>query len=124
MIRTDAVVASSHLVRLALATCAISAVPAVLGFQLFASHLGETSRDVVNAATCQEESSCVLTTAVQRTVADLEDRGLHCRARPGLTDLVVFERKNTEVTVIDFATALKASSIGEGWVRSYCMAAQ
>jgi hypothetical protein len=123
MIRTDAVVASSHLVRLALATCAISAVPAVLGFQLFASHLGETSRDVVNAATCQDES-CVLTTAVQRTVADLEDRGLHCRARPGLTDLVVFERKTTEVTVIDFAAALKASSIGDGWVRSYCMAAQ
>jgi hypothetical protein len=122
MIRTDAVVASSHLVRLALATCAISAVPAVLGFQLFASHLGETSRDVVNAATCQDQS-CEPTTAVQRTVADLEGRGLDCRARPGLTDSVVFERRTTEVTVIDFAAALKASAIGEGWARSYCMAA-
>ncbi len=122
MIRTDAVVASSHLVKVALATCAISAVPAVLGFQLFASHLGQTSRDVVNAATCQDES-CVPTTAVQRTVADLEDRGLVCRSKPGLTDRVVFERKTTEVSVIDFASALKASSIGEGWVRSYCMTA-
>jgi len=122
MIRTDAVVASSHLVRLALVTCAISAVPAVLGFQLFASHLGQTSRDVVNAATCQDQS-CVPTTAVQRTVADLEDRGLVCRSKPGLTDRVVFERKTTEVAVIDFASALRATSIGEGWVRSYCMTA-
>jgi hypothetical protein len=122
MIRTDAVVASSHLVKIALATCAISAVPAVLGFQLFASHLGQTSRGVVDAATCQDDS-CVPTTAVQRTVADLEDHGLVCRSRPGLTDRVVFERKTTEVAVIDFASAIRASSIGEGWVRSYCMAA-
>ena len=123
MTRTDAVVASSHLVKIALATCTISAVPAVLGFQLFASHLGQTSRDVVNAATCQDDS-CAPTTAVQRTVADLEDHGLVCRSRPGLTDSVVFERKTTEVAVIDFASAIRASSIGEGWVRSYCMTAQ
>ena len=122
MIRSDTFVASSHYVRLAVVTCVVAAVPVILGFQLFASHLGQTSRDVVNAATCQDQS-CVPTTAVQRTVADLEDRGLVCRSKPGLTDRVVFERKTTEVAVIDFASALRATSIGEGWVRSYCMTA-
>ncbi len=93
-----------------------------MGFQLFASHLGQTSRDVVNAATCRDDS-CAATTAVQRTVAELEDHGMICRSKPGLTDRVVFERKTTEVAVIDFAAALRASSIGEGWARSYCMVA-
>jgi hypothetical protein len=59
--------------------------------------------------------------AVRRTVAVLEDSGLDCRAKPGLTDQVVFEWKTTEVTVVDFATALRASSNSEGWVRRYCM---
>ena len=44
-----------------------------------------------------------------------------CRAKPGLTDSVVFEWKSTEVTVVDFATSLKAVSNHEGWVRRYCM---
>ena len=120
MIRTDTVVVSSHYVRLAVVTCVVAVVPAILGFQLLASHLGQTSREVVNAAACQDES-CMETPAVRRTVAELEGRGLECRAKPGLTDTIVFEWKTTEVTVIDFATALRASSNSEGWVRSYCM---
>ena len=120
MIRTDNVVASSHYVKIAVATCVLAAVPVILGFQLLTSHLGQTSREVVTAAACQDES-CVQTPAVRRTVDDLESRGLECRAKPGLTDTIVFEWKTTEVTVIDFATALRASSNSEGWVRQYCM---
>ena len=116
----DAVVASSHVVRIAVVTCLVAFVPVVLGFQLFASHLGQTSRDVVSAATCQD-GSCTDSAAVKRTVAVLEDDGLACRAEPGLTDHVVFEWRTTEVTVVDFATALRASSNSEGWVRRYCM---
>ena len=120
MIRTDAVVASSHYVKIAIATCVLAAVPVILGFQLLTSHLGPTSREVVTAAACQNES-CVQSAAVRRTVVVLEDQGLKCRAKPGLTDTIVFEWKTTEVTVVDFATALRASSNSEGWVRSYCM---
>jgi len=120
MIRTDNVVASSHYVKIAVATCVLAAVPVILGFQLLTSHLWQTSREVVTAAVCQDES-CVLSPAVRRTVVVLEDEGLKCRAKPGLTDRIVFEWKTTEVTVVDFATALRASSNGEGWVRSYCM---
>jgi hypothetical protein len=121
MTRTESVVASSRYVRIAVVTCVVAAIPVILGFQLFASHLGQTSREVVSAGACQDES-CVLSAAVSRTVADLEDRGLHCRIKPGLTDSVVFEWKTTEVTVVDFGTALRATSNGEGWVRRYCMA--
>ena len=120
MIHTHTVVASAHYVRLAFATCVVAAIPVILGFQLLTSHLGQTSREVVNAAACQDES-CVQSPAVQRTVAGLEEMGLECRAKPGLTDNVVFEWKTTEVTVVDFATALRASSNSEGWVRRYCM---
>jgi hypothetical protein len=115
----DTVVASGLVVRIAVVTCLVSAVPAVLGFQLFASHLGQTSRDVVSAATCQD-GSCGQSETVRRTVAVLEDDGLDCRARPALTDSVVFEWKTTEVSVVDFATALRATSNSEGWVRRYC----
>jgi hypothetical protein len=121
MIRTDTVVETSHRVRLAAVTCVAAAVPAILGFQLLTSHLGQTSREIVNAEACQDES-CVPTPAVRRTVAVLEDQGLVCRAKPGLTDRIVFEWRTTEVTVVDFATALRASSNSDGWVRSYCMA--
>ena len=122
MIRSDTFVASSHYVRLAVATCVVAAVPVILGFQLFASHLGQSSRDVVSAGSCQD-GSCVQSPAVLRTVAELENQGLVCRTKPGLTDNVVFEWKSTEVTVVDFATSLRASSNGEGWVRKYCMSA-
>ena len=121
MIRTDAVVASSNFVKIAVATCVLAAVPVILGFQLLTSHLGQTSREVVTAAECQDES-CVLSPAVRRTIVVLEDQGLECRAKPGLTDHIVFEWRTTEVTVVDFATVLRASSNSEGWVRSYCMA--
>ena len=113
-------VASSHYVRLAVVTCVLAAVPVILGFQLLGSQLGQTSRDVVNARACQDES-CTLSAAASRTVDELEDRGLLCRIKPGLTDSVVFEWKTTEVTVVDFATALRATSNSEGWVRRYCM---
>ena len=120
MSRIDAVVASSTYVRIAVVTCVLSAIPAILGFQLFASHLGQTSRDVVSAASCQD-GSCTPSPAVLQAVADLEAKGMTCRAKPGLTDSVVFEWKSTEVTVVDFATSLKAVSNHEGWVRRYCM---
>ena len=113
-------VGTTHHVRLAMATCVVAAVTAVLGFQLFASHLGQTSRDVVREASCQE-AGCTDSAGVRRAVAVLEDQGLACRTKPGLTDQVVFEWRTTEVSVVDFATALKASSNGEGWVRRYCM---
>ena len=121
MIRTDTVVASSHYVKVAVTTCVVAAIPMIFGVQLLTSHLGQTSREVVTASACQDES-CQVSPAVRRTVADLESRGLECRTKPGLTDTIVFEWKTTEVTVIDFATALRASSKSEGWVRSYCMA--
>jgi hypothetical protein len=120
MIRTDTVVAASHYVKLAYATCVVAVIPVILGFQLLTSHLGQTSREIVSDAACQDES-CVQSPTVQRTVAGLEDMGLDCRAKPGLTDRIVFEWKTTEVTVVDFATALRASSNSEGWVRRYCM---
>jgi hypothetical protein len=123
MTPTDSVVTSTRYVRLAVVTCVLAVIPAILGFQLLASHLGQTSRDVVNAGACQDES-CVQSEAVNRTVAELEDRGLVCRTKPGLTDDVVFEWKTTEVTVVDFATALRASSNSEGWIRRYCMPQQ
>jgi hypothetical protein len=114
-------VVRSHQVRIAVATCLAAAVPAVLGFQLFASHLGgETSRDVVVASSCHDDS-CTVSPAVRRTVAVLEDEGLACRREPGLTDSIVFEWRTTEVSVVDFPTSLRAASNGEGWVRSYCM---
>ena len=59
--------------------------------------------------------------AVLRTVAALESQGLSCRSKPALTDSIVFEWNNDEVGVIDFATALRASSNSDGWVRRYCM---
>jgi hypothetical protein len=116
------VVASSRYVRLAVATIVLATIPVILGFQLLASHIGQTSRDVVDAGACQDES-CVQSPAVLSTVADLEDRGMLCRVKPGLTDSVVFEWKTTEVTVVDFATALRATSNDEGWIRRYCMPA-
>ncbi len=117
----DSVVVTSHQVRIAVATCLAAAVPAVRGFQLFASHLGgPTSREVVAAASCQN-SSCVVSPAVRRTVEVLEDEGLECRRQPGLTDRIVFEWRTTEVSVVDFPAALQASSNDEGWIRSYCM---
>jgi hypothetical protein len=123
MTRVDSVVTSTRYVRLAVATCLVAAVPAILGFQLLASHIGQTSREVVSAAACQNEG-CVQSVAVNRTVAELEKGGLLCRTKPGLTDSVVFEWKTTEVTVVDFATALTASSNSEGWIRRYCMPQQ
>ena len=123
MTRTDTVVTSTRYLRLAVVTSLVAAIPVVLGFQLLASHLGQTSREVVSAGACQDET-CVQSVAVNRTVADLEDRGLLCRTKPGLTDSVVFEWKTTEVTVVDFATALTASSNREGWIRRYCMPPQ
>jgi hypothetical protein len=120
MSRIDAVVASSAYVRIAVVTCVLAAVPVILGFQLFASHLGQTSRDVVIAGSCQDES-CMQSAAVVQTVADLEAKGFSCRTKPGLTDSVIFEWKSTEVTVVDFATSLKAASNDQGWVRRYCM---
>jgi hypothetical protein len=122
MTRTESVVTSTRYVRLAVVTCLVAAIPVFLGFQLLASHVGQTSRDVVSAHACQDET-CVQSVAVNRTVAELEDRGLLCRTKPGLTDSVVFEWKTTEVTVVDFATALTASSNSEGWIRRYCMPA-
>ena len=122
MSRIDAVVASSRYVRIAIVTCVLSAIPVILGFQLFASHLGESSRDVVNTTSCAD-GSCTQSPAVLQAVADLEAKGMACRAKPGLTDSVVFEWKSTEVTVVDFATSLKAVSNHEGWVRRYCMPA-
>ena len=122
MTPTGSVVTSTRYVRLAVVTCVLAAIPAILGFQLLASHLGQTSREVVNAGACQDES-CVQSVAVNRTVAELEGQGLLCRTKPGLTDNVVFEWKTTEVTVVDFATALQASSNSEGWIRRYCMPA-
>jgi hypothetical protein len=115
-------VASSRFVRLVVATCVVVAVAVFLAAQLFTSHLGQSSRDVVSADACQDES-CVLSAAASRTVADLEDDGLLCRIKPGLTDTIVFEWKTTEVTVVDFTTALRATSNSEGWVRRYCMPA-
>ena len=120
MTPSGTVVATSHHVRIAVVTCLVAFIPAVLGFQLFASHLGQTSREVVRAATCHD-GSCTQTAAVRRAVTVLEDDGLTCRPEPALTDSVVFEWRSTEVTVVDFATALRASSNGEGWVRSYCL---
>ena len=120
MTRVDSVVTSTRYVRLAVVSGLVAAIPAVLGFQLLASHIGQTSRDVVSAAACQTEG-CVQSVAVNRTVSELEDDGLLCRTKPGLTDSVVFEWKTTEVTVVDFATALTASSNSEGWIRRYCM---
>jgi hypothetical protein len=122
MTPTDTVVTSSRYVRLTVATFVMAAIAVFLGFQLFTSHLGQTSRDVISANECQDES-CVLSAAASRAMADLEDDGLLCRTKPGLTDTIVFEWKTTEVTVIDFATALRATSNGEGWVRRYCMPA-
>ena len=121
MIRTDAVVASSHYVKVAVTTCVVAAIPMIFAAQLLAAHLGQTSREVVTSSACRDQS-CPQSPAVRRTVAVLEDQGLKCRTKPGLTDTIVFEWKTTEVTVIDFATALRASSNSEGWVRSYCMA--
>ena len=122
MIRTDTVVASSRVVRTAVAMFVVAAVPAIFVFQMLTSHLGQTSREVVSSAACQNES-CVKSPAVLRTAAGLEELGLDCRAKPGLTDRIIFEWKTTEVTVVDFATALRASSNSEGWVRRYCMSA-
>ncbi len=123
MTRVDSVVTSTRYVRLAVVSFLVGAIPVILGFQLLASHLGQTSRDVVSAAACQNEA-CVQSAAVNRTVAELEDQGLLCRTKPGLTDSVVFEWKTTEVTVVDFATALTASSHSQGWIRRYCMPQQ
>lgn len=120
MTPSDAVVATSQHVRLAVVTCLMAFVPAVLGFQLFASHLGQTSREVVRAATCHDRT-CTQSAAVRRTIAVLEDGGLSCRPEPALTDSVVLEWRSTEVAVVDFATALRASANSEGWVRSYCI---
>jgi hypothetical protein len=120
MSRTDAVVASSTYVKIAVVTCILAAIPVILGFQLVASHVGQTSRQVVDAGSCQS-GGCVQTPAVQNAIEVLEQQGFSCRSKPALTDHIVFEWKSTEVTVVDFATSLKASSNGEGWVRQYCM---
>ena len=120
MIRTETVVAPSHHVRTAAVTSVIAAMPVVFGFQLLVSDLGQTSRDLVNESACQH-GSCEPSPAVVRTVADLEHQGSSCRTKPALTDSVVFEWKTAEVTVVDFATSIRALSNHEGWVRQYCM---
>jgi hypothetical protein len=120
MSRTDAVVASSRYVRIAVASCLVAAVPVVLGFQLFVSHLGQTSRELVRAGEC-EAGGCALSPAVVRTVTELESQGLNCRSKPALTDRVVVEWTNHEADVVDFAAALRASSKHQGWIRQYCL---
>jgi hypothetical protein len=120
MTHTGTVVASSRYVRIAVATCVAAILPLILGFQLFAAHLGQTSRDVVNAGDCRSDG-CVLSAEVVQVVAGLEGQGMTCRAKPALTDNVVFEWQDKRVEVIDFAAALTASSRSEGWVRRYCM---
>lgn len=123
MIRTDTVVAFSRYVRIAVATCVVAVLPMILGFQLLATHLGQTSRDIVAASECRGDG-CVLSPGVARAVADLEGRGLTCRAKPALTDRIVFEWQNGTVEVIDFGAALEASSTSRGWVRQYCLPPQ
>jgi hypothetical protein len=118
MSRTGTVVASSRYVRIAATTCVAATLPVILGFQLFSAHLGQTSRQVVDD--CGSDG-CALSAEVVRVVADLEGQGLTCRARPALTDNIVFEWQDDRVEVIDFAAALAASSHQEGWVRQYCL---
>jgi hypothetical protein len=120
MSRTEAVVASSRYVRIAVASCLVAAVPVVLGFQLFVAQLGQSSRDLVRAGEC-EAGGCAMSPAVVRTVTEVESQGLNCRVKPALTDRVVVEWKNLEVDVVDFATALRASSKQQGWIRQYCL---
>ena len=67
MSHSATVVASSRYVRIAVATCTVAILPVILGFQLFASHLGQTSRDVVNAGDCQDESCVLSPLYVQRS---------------------------------------------------------
>ena len=116
-------VTSTRYVRLAVVTCVLAAIPAILGFQLLASHLGQTSRDVVNAGCVPGRVLRAVGRPSTARSPSWRDQGLLCRTKPGLTDNVVFEWKTTEVTVVDFATALKASSNSEGWIRRYCMPA-
>lgn len=118
MTRSGTLVASSRYVRIAVTICVAATLPAILAFQLFTAHLGQTSRDLVDDCGSDE---CVLSPRVVRVVADLEDQGLTCRAKPALTDRIVFEWQDERVEVIDFAAALTASSRSEGWVRRYCV---
>jgi hypothetical protein len=120
MTRTATVVASSRYVRMAIATCAAATLPVVLALQLFSADLGQTSRQVVSASDCGGDG-CAMSADVVRVVADLEGQGLTCRAKPALTDSIVFEWRDARVEVVDFAAALTALSRHEGWVRRYCL---
>jgi hypothetical protein len=122
MTRTATVVASSHYVRFAVATSVTALLPVIFGFQLFASHLGQTSRDIVSAGECRGDK-CASSPRVREVVADLESRGMNCRIKPALTDNVVFEWRDRHVRVVDFGAALRASRSGEGWARQYCLPA-
>lgn len=119
MKRTDAVVASSRYIRTVVAMSVAALLPVILGFQLFTSHLGQSSRDILDAGRCGD--GCVASSRVLAMVADLESRGMTCRTKPALTDDVIFEWRNQDVRVVDFGAALTASSGGEGWMRQYCV---
>ncbi|MGH3459212.1 hypothetical protein [Aeromicrobium sp.] len=120
MTRTDTVVASSRYVRIAVITFLAAVLPMLLTVELLAAHIGQTTREVVQASECRGDG-CELSAVVVRTVTELEDRGLNCRSKPALTDTIVFEWNNDDVEVIDFAAALEASSNSAGWVRQYCL---
>ncbi len=117
---TDAVVASSRYVRIVVVSFLAAVLPLYLGLQLFTAHVGQSTRDVVHASDC-DGGVCELSAEVVSVVASLESGGMTCRAKPALTDSVVFEWLNGGVEVIDFGAALAASSDSQGWVRQYCL---
>lgn len=111
---------TSHLVRVAVLSFALSFVPAVLVAEQLVGH------DVVDAQQVQlcADGPCdgdSMSSAALGLVADLRTQGLSCAARPRLTDTVVVEWLAGGAAVVPFDRALDVAAQRTGWLRSYCV---
>ncbi len=113
MTGTSCVAAAARLVRGVTATAVVAMVIGVVAISSFAARYGDDPQTTVAAAS----SDPVLVAAVRVQ----ESAGLRCSVRPGLADIVLFQRTGaSSVTALKFDAAIRAVAAHEGVVRGYC----
>jgi hypothetical protein len=114
MISTSHVIVVARMVRLAAAVSTAGLIVGFIAVSSFASRYG-TSTPMTVGTTSTESALSV-------AVLEQENAGLACTEKPALTNVVLFQREgDTEVGVLTFDEAIRASSAREGWIRRYCV---
>lgn len=111
---------SARTIRLSVIVAVLAVLPMLVALRAFDQAHAPTFDAVVDRScvgACRAESP-----QVDVEQARLEKAGLVCSTTPTLTDHVVVEGSNGEVTTLSFDEALRRSSAGDVWVRRYCTA--